>query len=77
MALQDDGGKGAAKPASEPEIEGNVTFTTANGAITAVDVEITVKAQATRTVRKTMKLSGLDATTLEVPADVTTALGQS
>ena len=69
-----DGAKGAgARDAAEAT--GTMTFVVGSDGVTSITLEVSVKAQQTRVIRKSWKLSGVDKTMVEVPAEAAAALG--
>ncbi len=76
-------GKGQGKPQEggarqgrgEQEVDGKLTVVATKGVISSLEIEVTVKGQQTRVVRKSMKVSAIDAVAVELPAEVMTALG--
>ncbi len=78
-----EGGKGEAGEAPEPkgegaarelDCEGKMTAVASNGQITTIEIEITVKGPQPRVVRRSMKLSGIDATAVAAPAEAIAVL---
>jgi hypothetical protein len=68
------GGKAAAGGRGEPEVDGSVTVVVAGGVVTSLGVEISFKGPQSRVVRKSWQLSGIEKTSVEVPAEAAAAL---
>lgn len=68
-----DGAKGAG--ARDAETTGTMTIVVGSDGVSSINLEVSVKAQQTRVIRKSWKLSGVDKTMVEVPADAAAALG--
>ncbi len=65
---------GGERIAKSVECDGKVTFVASNGQITSLDIEVTFKGQQPRVQRRTLKLSAIDATTVEPPAEAIAVL---
>lgn len=74
-----EGGKpqegGARQGRGEPELDGKLTVVATKGVISSIEIEVAVKGPQTRVVRKSMKVSAIDATAVEPPAEAAAALG--
>ena len=68
------GGKAAAGGRGEAEVSGIATVVVAGGVVKSIGIEISIQGPQARVVRKSWQLAGVDATTVEVPADAATAL---
>lgn len=81
----DEGGEGEApkaggaaaggeRVARNVECEGKLTVVSSKGQITSLDIEVTVKGQQPRVLRRTMKLTAIDATAVAPPAEAIAVL---
>lgn len=65
---------GGERVARSVECEGKLTVVSSKGQITSLDIEVTVKGQQPRVLRRTMKLTAIDATAVAPPAEAIAVL---
>ncbi|MBL8841904.1 MAG: hypothetical protein JNL90_10300 [Planctomycetes bacterium] len=65
---------GGERVARNVECEGKLTVVSSKGQITSLDIEVTVKGQQPRVLRRTMKLTAIDATAVAPPAEAIAVL---